>query len=121
MKPIHSDPLRHFAQAAALHDSGRLLEAERLYQMLLQADDRHFDALCRFAVLRLQQVRFADAEVLLRRAIKLDKRSAEAHQLLGSALTGLGRWMRPRAAMRRRSRFVRNLRRPTTTSVTPCR
>ena len=91
MKPIHSDPLRHFAQAAALHDSGRLLEAERLYQMLLQADDRHFDALCRFAVLRLQQVRFADAEVLLRRAIKLDKRSAEAHQLLGSALTGLGR------------------------------
>jgi predicted O-linked N-acetylglucosamine transferase (SPINDLY family) len=91
MKLPYPNLLQHFARAAALHDSGRLPEAEHLYQMVLQADDRHFDALCRFAVLRLQQLRFADAEVLLRRAVKLDKRSAEAHQLLGSALTGLGR------------------------------
>jgi protein O-GlcNAc transferase len=91
MKLPYPNLLQHFAQAAALHDSGRLSEAEQLYEMVLRADDRHFDALCRFGVLRLQQLRFADAEALFRRAIKLDKRSAEAHQLLGSALTGLGR------------------------------
>ncbi|THD70670.1 MAG: glycosyltransferase family 41 protein [Bradyrhizobium sp.] len=84
-------PLQPFERAVSLHDSGRLSEAEQLYQMVLLGDDRHFDALCRFGLVRLQQQRFADAEGLIRRAIKVDKRSAEAHQLLGSALTGLGR------------------------------
>ena len=74
-----------------MHDSGRLSEAEQLYQIVLLGDDRHFDALCRFGLVRMQQQRFAEAEGLIRRAIKVDKRSAEAHQLLGSALTGLGR------------------------------
>jgi protein O-GlcNAc transferase len=91
MKPDFGTPLQRFARAVALHDSGRLSEAEQLYQMVLIGDDRHFDALCRLGLVRLQQLRFGDAEGLLRRAIKLNKRSAEAHQLLGSALTGLGR------------------------------
>lgn len=84
-------PLQPFERAVSLHDSGRLSEAEQIYQMILLGDDRHFDALCRFGLVRLQQQRFAEAEGLIRRAIKVDKRSAEAHQLLGSALTGLGR------------------------------
>lgn len=91
MKPFQDEPLQHFARAAALHDSGRLPEAEQLYQLALLADDRHCDVLCRFGLLRLQQLRFIEAETLFRRAIKSDKRSAEAHQLLGSALTGLNR------------------------------
>ena len=84
-------PLQPFERAVSLHDSGRLSEAEQLYQIVLLGDDRHFDALCRFGLVRMQQQRFADAEGLIRRAIKVDKRSAEAHELLGSALTGLGR------------------------------
>jgi protein O-GlcNAc transferase len=91
MKPDFGTPLQPFARAVALHDSGRLSEAEQLYQMVLLGDDRHFDALCRLGLVRLQQLRFGDAEGLLRRAVKVDKRSAEVHQLLGSALTGLGR------------------------------
>lgn len=90
MKPDFGTPLQPFARAVALHNSGRLSEAEQLYQTVLIGDDRHFDALCRLGLVRLQQLRFGDAEGLLRRAIKLNKRSAEAHQLLGSALTGLG-------------------------------
>jgi predicted O-linked N-acetylglucosamine transferase (SPINDLY family) len=84
-------PLQPFERAVALHNSGRLSEAEQLYQMILLGNDRHLDVLCRLGLVRLQQQRFADAEGLIRRAIKVDKRSAEAHQLLGSALTGLGR------------------------------
>lgn len=103
MKAFKDDPLQHFARAAALHDSGLLSKAEQLYQLALLADDRHFDALCRFGLLRLQQLRFSDAEALFRRAIKLDKRSAEAHQLLGSALTGLNR---PEEAVRSYSKAI---------------
>ena len=74
-----------------LHGRGRLMEAEQLYQAVLRADDRHFGALLRLGMLRLDQRRLDDAEPLFRRAVKADKRSAEAHHLLGFALTGLAR------------------------------
>jgi protein O-GlcNAc transferase len=80
-----------FQQAVLLHDHGRLREAEQLYQLVLARDNRHFGALCRMGLLRLQQWGFEEAERLFRRAVKIDKRSADAHQLLGSALTGLER------------------------------
>src|ERR1700676_1401395 len=83
--------LQNFPQAVTLHDGGRILEAEQLYQAILIGDARHFGALFRLGLLRLQQHRCQAAEHLLRRAIKVDKRSAEAHELLGSALTGLDR------------------------------
>jgi predicted O-linked N-acetylglucosamine transferase (SPINDLY family) len=85
------DPLPVLQQAAALHDQGRLREAERLYHMVLEADRDHFGALCRFGVMRLQQGDFEDAVRLFRRAIRQDRHSAEAQQYLASALTGLGR------------------------------
>lgn len=89
--PPSNNILQLLQQAVLLHDQGRLREAERLYQAVLLGDDRHFTALCRFGLLRLQQGRFGDAEQLFRRAVKVDKRSADAHQFLGSALTGLER------------------------------
>ncbi|MGB6287904.1 MAG: tetratricopeptide repeat protein [Xanthobacteraceae bacterium] len=81
-----------FQQAALLHDHGRLRDAEQLYQLVLMRDNRHFGALSRLGLLRLQQRRFEEAERLFRRAVKADKRSADAHQFLGSALTGLERF-----------------------------
>src|SRR5580704_8400769 len=60
-----------FAEAALLHDRGRLQEAEQRYRIVLDADGRNFGALYRFGLLRLQQTRFADAEVLFRRAVKV--------------------------------------------------
>ena len=41
-------------RAAALHRSGRLIEAEALYREVLAADAQHFDALHLLGVLRHQ-------------------------------------------------------------------
>ena len=91
------DQLPVLRQAIALHDQGRLWEAEQFYRQMLTRDDRYFFALCRFGVLRIQQRQFEDAAVLLRRALKVDKDSADAHQYLAYALTALGR---PQEAIR---------------------
>ena len=85
------DITQAFTEAAALHDRGRLQEAEQRYRIVLDADGRHFDALYRFGLIRLQQGRFADAELLFRRAAKVDPRSADAQLHLAVALTGLKR------------------------------
>jgi len=93
--PMHTysgNSAQIFQQAASLHDHGRFQDAERLYQLVLMGDNRHFGTLCRLGLLRLQQRRFEEAERLFRRAVKVDKRSADAHQYLGFALTGLERF-----------------------------
>jgi protein O-GlcNAc transferase len=92
-----------FRQALALHDQGRQLESENLYQMVLAADDRHFGAINGLGLLRLQQSKFEDAARLFRRAVKLDKNSAHAQFHLGVALTGL---KRPEEAVRHYERAV---------------
>jgi tetratricopeptide (TPR) repeat protein len=84
-------PLLAFEEAVVLHSQGRLREAEQRYQVVLAVNDRHFDALYRLGLIRLQQGRFGDAAKLFRQAIKVDRRSAEAHQHLGVALAGSGR------------------------------
>jgi tetratricopeptide (TPR) repeat protein len=84
-------PARAFERAVALHAQGQLREAEELYDRVLAADPRHFDAVYRLGLIRLQQGQFADAESLFRRAVKLDKRSADAQHHLAIALTGLMR------------------------------
>jgi protein O-GlcNAc transferase len=92
--PLHAISLnlpQAFQQAAAFHDRGRLWEAEQLYRKVLSADDRHFGALCRLAVIRLQQGSLEEAARLFRRALKTDKNSADAHHGLAFALTGLER------------------------------
>jgi tetratricopeptide (TPR) repeat protein len=84
-------PLRALQEAASLHSQGRFREAEQRYQIVLDADDRNFDALYRLGLIRLQQGRFGDAVKLFGRAIKVDRRSADAHHHLAVALSGLGR------------------------------
>lgn len=84
-------PREAFQQAVAFHRQGRFQEAEPLYQIVLKAEARHFDALYCLALIKLQQNRFDAAADLLRRAIKVEKRSAEAHHSLAIALTGQGR------------------------------
>jgi protein O-GlcNAc transferase len=85
-------PRQAFQQAALFQEQGRLWEAEQLYNAVLRADMRHFGALCRLGVIRLQRGRFDEAAALFRRALKADKGSAEAHQYLAFALTGLERF-----------------------------
>jgi tetratricopeptide (TPR) repeat protein len=84
-----AETLQVFREAVALHDRGRLGEAEQRYESVLQADSRHFQALCRLGLIRLQQGRFGDAVSLFRRAIKVERRSAYAQLHLGAALAGV--------------------------------
>jgi tetratricopeptide (TPR) repeat protein len=85
-------PVQIFQRAIASHDQGRLWEAEQLLDVLLKQDDRHFGAIYRMGMIRLQQRRFADAAQLFRRAIKIDKRHVDSRFHLAAALTGLGRF-----------------------------
>jgi tetratricopeptide (TPR) repeat protein len=84
-------PLLAFEEALALHSQGRFREAEQRYLVVLAANDRHFDALYRLGLIRLQQGRFGDAAKLFRQAIKVEQRSADAHHHLAVALSGLER------------------------------
>jgi tetratricopeptide (TPR) repeat protein len=91
LQPRVPDPRQAFEQAAAAHVQGRLREAEQLYEFVIGVDARHFDAVYRLGLVRLQVGRLAEAEPLFRRAVKLDKRSADAYHHLAMVLTGLGR------------------------------
>lgn len=83
------DTSHFFVQAVTAHERGLLADAERLYEKVLKKDRRHFEAICRLGVLRLQQSRFPEAADLFRRAIELDAESADARHYLGFALTGM--------------------------------
>jgi predicted O-linked N-acetylglucosamine transferase (SPINDLY family)/4-hydroxybenzoate polyprenyltransferase len=79
-----------FANAVSLHNAGRLAEAEALYQAVLASQPRHFEAVCRLGIVRLQQQEFGEAAALLSRALSLNRKSADAHHAFACALTGLG-------------------------------
>jgi protein O-GlcNAc transferase len=79
-----------FEEAVVLHDAGELNKAEQLYETVLRSHPNHFGALCRFGIVRLQQGRFQEADGLLRRALKIDQKSADAQHALACALVGLG-------------------------------
>jgi tetratricopeptide (TPR) repeat protein len=83
--------LSSFQRAVALHDQGRVREAEELYERVIKTDSRHFDSIYHLGSIRLRQGRDSDAEALFRRAVKIDKRSADAQHYLAIALTALQR------------------------------
>jgi tetratricopeptide (TPR) repeat protein len=85
------DVTRALQEAAALHKIGHFREAERRYQIVLDADDGQFDALYRLGLIRLQQGRFGEATKLFRRAIRSNPQSADSHHHLAVALSGSGR------------------------------
>ena len=77
------------AQAVALHRQGRLAEAEVLYREIARRDPTHFDALHLAGVIALQTHRTEDGVALIRQAIALNTRVAEAHSNLGNGLREL--------------------------------
>lgn len=83
---------RHFDAAAALHQSGRFADAERLYRTVLTLDARHFGALHNLGYMRLQQGQREEAAQFVRSALKVRPKSAPAHNTLGLALHTLGRF-----------------------------
>ncbi len=76
--------------AVAHHRGGRLAEAEQLYARVRAAAPANFDALHLSGLLAVQQGRWTDGAGLLRRALKLNPRSALAEMRLGLACAGAG-------------------------------
>jgi predicted O-linked N-acetylglucosamine transferase (SPINDLY family) len=75
-------------QAVALHQQGRLAEAESLYRRILDIDGRVFPALYLLGVLRLTQGDSAGALPLLARAVDVNPRDPAAWTHYGLALQG---------------------------------
>jgi tetratricopeptide (TPR) repeat protein len=80
-----------FQLALALHQQGRLIEAEQVYSEILQAEPAHFDALHLLGVLALQTLRTERGVELIGRAVALNPNSFGAHNNLGNGLRDLGR------------------------------
>ncbi len=78
-------------QAVALHQQGRLREAEQLYGEVLRLAPRQFDALHLLGVIARQQGNAGRAVELIEQALALKPDQAIAHCNLGAALHDLGR------------------------------
>jgi len=78
------------ALAVQHHSAGRLSEAEKLYQQVLQADPNQPDALHLLGVIAYQTNRHEIAVDFIRKALANRPDFADAHYNLGNALMGLG-------------------------------
>jgi tetratricopeptide (TPR) repeat protein len=76
--------------AVALHQSGRLAEAEALYRQVLEVEPANADALHLSGVVAHQAGRHADAAVLIAKAIKKAPRNPSFHLNLANAEQALG-------------------------------
>jgi len=84
--------MRHLDQAIALHQAGRLAEAEALYRKMLAHDARDFDALHMLGIVCAQRQQFDEAERLLRQAVAVDDRVPPCLLNYGNVLSRLERY-----------------------------
>ena len=80
-----------FGEALALHQAGRIVEAEPLYRRVLQAQPRHFDSLHLLGVIHYQRGEYQEAARQIEAALRINRNVAAAHNNLGNALKDLGR------------------------------
>ena len=80
-----------FKKGLALHQQGKLVDAEHIYGEILRQQPNHFDALHMLGVIALQTRRPEQAVELISKAIKLNAKVAAAHSNLGYALQDLKR------------------------------
>jgi predicted O-linked N-acetylglucosamine transferase (SPINDLY family) len=81
-----SAALAQLNQAVALHQAGRLDEAESLYRQIAQQAPGHFDATHLLGVIALQRGDLATAETLIGQALATRPRDAAALNNLGTVL-----------------------------------
>jgi len=79
-------------EAVALHQAGRLAEAEPLYLKSLAADKDCYPALHLMGLMRLHQSRAAEALPYIERALRLQPGAPETLANFGIALEGVGRY-----------------------------
>ncbi|MES2978431.1 MAG: tetratricopeptide repeat-containing glycosyltransferase family protein [Pseudomonadota bacterium] len=86
-----SDLSALFYQGLALHQQGKLGQAQAIYKQVLARQPRHFDAMYFSGAIAAQSGNHLIAAELIGKAIAIDPRNAEAHMNLGNALRELGR------------------------------
>src|SRR5262249_5100247 len=80
-----------FSQALALHQAGRLAEAEQSYLQILKAQPDQFDCLHLLGVIFSQRGNHAEAVRQIDVALKINPKAASAHNNRGNALKELKR------------------------------
>jgi predicted O-linked N-acetylglucosamine transferase (SPINDLY family) len=89
--PARADVAALLGQAVALHQAGRLAEAEPLYRQVLQVQPRHFDGLHLLGVVHYQRGDLQGAVRQIDAALRINPDVAAAHNNRGNALKDLGR------------------------------
>ena len=80
-----------FSQALALHQAGRLAEAEKIYGQILKVQPNHFDSLHLVGVIYAQQGNHVESVRQIDLALKINPKAAYAHHNRGLALQELKR------------------------------
>jgi len=81
-----------FAEAAALYRGGDSAGARRTLKLVLRKAPEHFDAVHLMGLIEAQRGHNKDAELLLRKAVRLNPQSAEAQANRGNVLRELKRF-----------------------------
>jgi tetratricopeptide (TPR) repeat protein/SAM-dependent methyltransferase len=84
-------PAPDIRQAASLHQSGKLPEAEAMYRDILKDNPRHFDANHLLGVIYVQQGNPEKGAQQITIALGINPKSAAAHSNLGNAMRDLKR------------------------------
>jgi tetratricopeptide (TPR) repeat protein len=100
-KPGPFNPGQSIQQALALHQQGRLDEAEKLYTRVLKAQRDNFDALHLLGMLNHQRGKTGEAYRLIMAALKMQPRSPDALSNLALVLHALKRSDEAMAALDR--------------------
>jgi protein O-GlcNAc transferase len=91
-QPAAADAVQaEFSQGLAVHQKGKLAEAESIYRGVLQQHPDHPDALHFLGVLQAQRQNLGEAEKLIGRAIEIAPDNAAAHANRGNVLKALMR------------------------------
>ena len=106
-------------QALALHQQGRLDEADKIYRAVLAANPYHFDALHLSGAIKHQQGRSAEALRLVAAALKAQPGSTDALANYGVILGALKRHEEALAASTRCWRNVPTMPAYITIAATP--
>jgi len=80
-----------FSQALALHQAGRLAEAEKIYGQILKVQPNHFDSLHLVGVIYAQRGSHVESVRQIDVALKINPKAAPAHNNRGIALQKLKR------------------------------
>ncbi|MEO6606850.1 MAG: tetratricopeptide repeat protein [Aestuariivirga sp.] len=89
-----------FKKALALHQQGKLVEAEALYHQILTQNPKHDETLHLLGLIRVSEERYEEGAALIRQALAIDPNFAAAHLNLGTCLQEMERFEEAEASYR---------------------